>query len=265
MSHLIGLGSYAFLWQHSQRATRPLTLDEELAQTAAAGCARYQICDDPRLPHDEQGLRALRAEADRHGVELELGTRGVATEHLERFVAAARILGARVLRSMLTSGDDRPTIAQAELRIRPLLPQLEDAGVDLALETYEQVATVDLVSLVEAIGHDRVGICLDPANVVARLEHPLDTIRRTAPYVKSLHVKDFAFTRSDGWVGFHFTGARMGEGMLDLDALLAAVDTTRVAAIVEHWLPWQGDAATTEREERAWTGATLDHLRKALA
>lgn len=265
MSARIGLGTYAFFWQHSQRATRPLTLVEELERTAAAGATVYQICDDARLPSDARGLHALRGEADALGVALELGTRGVATEHLEGFVAAARILGARVLRSMLTAGDDRPTIAEAERRILPLLPQLEDAGVDLALETYEQVATTDLVSLVEAVGHDRVGICLDPANVVARLEHPSDVIRRTAPYVTSLHVKDFAFTRSDGWVGFQLAGARMGEGLLDARELLAAVDTTRVAAIVEHWLPWRGDAETTEREERDWTAATLDHLREALA
>nr|BFF24635.1 hypothetical protein GCM10025732_26000 [Glycomyces mayteni] len=42
----------------------------------------------------------------------------------------------------------------------------------LALETYEQVATEKLVELVSAAGSPNIGVCLDPANVVARLEHP---------------------------------------------------------------------------------------------
>ena len=33
-----------------------------------------------------------------------------------------------------------------------------------------------------------------------------DVVERTAPYVNSLHVKDFAFSRRGGWVGFLSAG-----------------------------------------------------------
>ena len=60
-------------------------------------------------------------------------------------------------------------------------------------------------------------MCLDPANCVAALERPRDVVAATAPYVKNWHVKDFAFTRQAGWVGFNLAGCPLGEGLLDYD------------------------------------------------
>ena len=81
-----------------------------------------------------------------------------------------------------------------------MIGDYEQAGVTLALETYEQVPTAALIELVTTIDSPRLGICLDPGNTVANLEHPDDVTRRCAPYVKNWHVKDFDFTRSPGWV-----------------------------------------------------------------
>ncbi len=67
-------------------------------------------------------------------------------------------------------------------------------------------------------------MCLDPANCVAALELPRDVVDRDAPYVKNWHVKDFAFTRQDGWVGFNLVGCPLGEGLLDYDSIAKAVD-----------------------------------------
>ncbi|MET0674126.1 MAG: TIM barrel protein, partial [Microbacterium pygmaeum] len=139
----------------------------------------------------------------------------------------------------------------------------EASGVTLALETYEQVATTDLLSVVDAIGSEHLGICLDPANVVARLERPRDCVELTAPRVKNVHVKDFAFARQPGWVGFTYGGARMGEGLHDYPHLRETVGPQErgVNEIVEHWLSWQGDPQTTITTERDWTRATLEYLR----
>lgn len=262
MQDTIGLGSYAFFWQHSELVPEPLTLADELRATAELGVRRYQICDDPRLPEADRDLADLRAVANDLGVVLELGTRGTNEAHLSRFLGAAKALGATIVRSMATSGDDRPSMSESERRLRAVAPQFEDAGVDLALETYEQISSSDLVSLIEAVASDRIGICLDPANTVAALEHPRDVIRRCAPYTKNVHLKDFAFSRRDGWVGFELTGCRFGDGLLEIADLEQAVDLTKVSAIVEHWLPWPGEAADAIEKERDWTNATLDHFRK---
>jgi sugar phosphate isomerase/epimerase len=246
----VGLGTYAFFWRKGR-----LTIEDMLRRTAERGLGLFQICDDERVTAlSAAGLRELRAVADDLGVALELGTRGVDPAHLARYLELARALGAPLVRSMVPRGAD------AEPALRAALPGYEDAGVTLALETYEQLPTRDLVALVETIASPRLGICLDPANCVANLEHPRDVIAACAPYTVDVHVKDFAFTRRDGWVGFTLAGAVCGTGLLDLGAVLAVAPDA--ARIVEHWLPWQGDDETTAAREEEWTTATLDYLKE---
>ena len=123
-------------------------------------------------------------------------------------------------------------------------------------------ATADLVGLVDSFGSAQLGICLDPGNVVARLERPRDAVELAAPLVANVHVKDFAFARQPGWVGFTYSGAPLGEGLHDYPRMRAAVDPDArgINEIVEHWLPWQGDPETTIRTEREWTRTTLEYL-----
>jgi hypothetical protein len=88
-------------------------------------------------------------------------------------------------------------------------------------------------------------------------------VELTTDVVANVHVKDFAFDRQAGWVGFTYSGARMGEGLHDYPHLLETVRPRErgIDEIVEHWLPWQGDPETTVRTEREWTRATVDYLR----
>jgi sugar phosphate isomerase/epimerase len=262
---MIGLGTYAFFWQHSDRAPEPLSLPDMLARTRALDVDLFQICDyAPLLGFSASELRELRATADGLGIRLELGTRGVAVEHLATFLELAEVLGAPLVRSMLFAPGSRPSMAEAEASLRMALTAYENAGVDLALETYEQVSTSALIELVEAVGSDRLGICLDPANTVARLENPADVIERCAPYVKNLHVKDFQFTRQDGWVGFTLVGAELGTGLLDYSHELRTVDPDArgINRIVEHWLPWQGSFDETAAREDDWTASALTYMKE---
>jgi sugar phosphate isomerase/epimerase len=262
---MIGLGTYAFFWQHSDRAPEPLTLADMLARTRALDVDLFQVCDyAPLLGYSAAELRELRATADALGIRLELGTRGVDAAHLATFLGLADVLGASLVRSMLYAPGSRPSMAEAEASLRLALPAYEAAGVDLALETYEQVATTALVELVETIGSDRLGICLDPANTIARLENPSDVIERSAPHVKNVHVKDFQFTRQDGWVGFNLVGAELGTGLLDYSHELRTVDPDArgINRIVEHWLPWQGSFDETAAMENTWTATALQYMKE---
>ncbi|MCG7308865.1 TIM barrel protein [Brachybacterium sp. ACRRE] len=260
----IGIGSYALFWEGSERNPDRLGIADMIDRAAQLDCDVFQICDDARIEDaDADELAALRERAARHGLRLELGTRTIDPDHLARYVAIARALDARVLRSMIQTHEVSGGIEQAVLALRTTLPLLESAGIALALETYEQLPTEDLLRVVRTLDSPLVGICLDPGNCVSALEHPDDVIDAVAPFTLDLHVKDFHFARQEGWVGFTFSGARMGEGLLDLDHELDAVyrEGRRPAAIAEHWLPWQGDAATTIARERDWTEATLAALR----
>ncbi|MBM7473608.1 sugar phosphate isomerase/epimerase family protein [Subtercola frigoramans] len=261
---MIGLSTYAYFWQHSELAPARLDLHAMLRDTAARGVEVFQICDyAPLAEMTPDALQAVARTAGDLGVTLELGTKGVSPEHLRSFLQIADHLGAKLVRSMLFSPTERPTAAEAETSLREVLPAYDEAGVTLALETYEQVASTDLVSLVEAVGHPRLGICLDPANSVAALENPRDVIDRTQPYVVNLHVKDFAFTRRGGWVGFTLEGAPLGTGLLDYDYLVEKVrpDERGINQIIEHWLPLGESIDETIAQENTWNTHNLNYLR----
>jgi len=260
----IGLSTYAFFWQHHELAPARLDLAGMLDRTAEAGVGLFQICDYPQVEQlDESGLAAIKARADDLGITLELGTKGVSVQHLARYRSLAGALGASVVRSMVYSPTERPTLAEAQFSIETELGAWEAEGLTLALETYEQVSSTDLVSLVETVGRDSFGICLDPANTVAALENPRDVIDRTAPYVKNIHVKDFQFTRRGGWVGFTLEGAQLGTGLLDYDHLIATVRPAErgISQVIEHWLPLGASIEETIAEENTWNTHNLQYLR----
>lgn len=261
---MIGLSTYAFFWQHSDRAPEPLTLSEMLYRTREAGVDLFQVCDyAPLLSYSAAELQGIRSLADDLGITLELGTKGLQTEHLATFLSIAEVFGATFVRSMVNAPDSTPTLVEAESLLRAALPAFEAAGVTLALETYEQVSSADLVALVETVASPALGITLDPANSVAALEHPRDVVERTAPYVRGIHVKDFAFSRRGGWVGFTLEGVPLGTGLLDYDHLVSTVrpEERGINQVIEHWLTWRDSFDETARLENEWNSHNLSYLR----
>lgn len=256
---MIGLGTYTFFWQWHPSAPTPVGWRTMLDKTRDFGCSVFQFCDyAPFHEITSREMGDIARYADALGIQLELGTRGLDAGHLDHYIGFCQQADARVLRSMVKADE----IANAEDLIREVLPSLERADVSLSLETYEQIRVPQLVELVHAVDSEHVGICLDPANSVAALDMPAHTIELCAPYVNNLHVKDFAFTRRDGWVGFTYTGTTLGDGLLDYDSMVTRTQAVErgISQIVEHWLIWQGDSESTCRLEDEWTRHSLDYL-----
>ncbi|MDN4609879.1 sugar phosphate isomerase/epimerase family protein [Arthrobacter burdickii] len=260
----IGLSSYAFFWQLSDRVSAPISIHQALERTADLGVDLFQICDYvPLESMDATELEAVRSTADRLGISLELGTKGIRPEHLRKFLHTAIVLRAPLLRTMFNGPGHTPTADEAVAILEEVLPEFEAAGVRIAVETYEQVPTSRILEVIRTVGSPYLGICSDPANTVAALEMPREVIDTVAPYVLNMHIKDFAFTRKDGWVGFTYAGALLGEGLLDYDYMVRAVQPHQrnINQIVEHWLPWQDSEAETIRLENQWTQHSIHYLR----
>jgi len=257
---MIGLGTYSFFWHHWAENPNRIDLLEALRRTRALDVDLFQICDYAPLDlMSDTDLAEVSATAKDLGITLEVGTKGVSPEKLDRYLEIALALDATLVRSMVFAPDSRPTLHEAEGYLRAAAERYADAGVTLALETYEQLSTDALVGLIEAVGHPSLGICLDPANAVAALENPRDVIDRTNPYVKSIHVKDFAFTRRGGWVGFTLEGAPLGTGLLDYDYLMSTVrpEERGINRVIEHWLPLHDTLDETIRLEDEWNTHNL--------
>ncbi|MCA6983837.1 sugar phosphate isomerase/epimerase family protein [Pectobacterium brasiliense] len=259
----IGLSTYAFFWRASSRVPNPLGLEAMLEQTAESGTGVFQICDYAAVEAlSSAELEKLRQRAVDLGIQLELGTRGLATDHLTRYLTMARALDVRFIRTMFNTATHKPTQDEALALLRRVLPEFEQHNIQLGLETYEQVRTRDVLAVVDAIDSPALGICLDPGNCVAALEYPREVIELTASRVVNLHIKDFAFARQEGWVGFTYSGCLLGTGLLDYDALHQIVrpNERNINQIVEHWLPWQANAEETCRLEDTWTRHSLNYL-----
>ncbi|NKX49675.1 TIM barrel protein [Arthrobacter deserti] len=260
----IGLSTYAFFWQLSDRVPDPLDLHQVLERTAALDVAVFQICDyAPLEAMTDRELRAVRATAGSLGIGLELGTRGIRPEHLGRFLHIAGILGSPLVRTMSKLPGHSPTVAEAGQLLGGVLPDFGAAGVKIAVETYEQVPTADVLEVIRRVGSAHLRVCSDPANTVAALEMPREVIDAVAPYVLNMHIKDFAFRRKEGWVGFTYSGAPLGEGLLDYDYMVRKLQPgeRNINQIIEHWLPWQDSGEETVRLENQWTRQSLDFLR----
>lgn len=259
----IGVSTYAFFWRSSDAAPGPLSLSAMLDETAGLGASVFQICDYPAVESMSPAqLKNLRDHAARLGVTLELGTRGISLARLERYRELAALLGVSFVRSMLHTADHKPSPAEAISLLRQAVPRYRDQGVTLGLETYEQVPTKDLLTVVRGVDSPNLGVCLDPGNCVARLEMPAYVIGEVAPHVVNMHVKDFAFTRQEGWAGFSLTGCPLGTGLLDYDGMVRAVRPRArgINQIVELWLPRASTMEETCRIEQEWTRQSAGFL-----
>jgi sugar phosphate isomerase/epimerase len=252
----VGISTYAFTWRSKLRPRGSLTLTEMVEQTRSLGGSVLQICDyEPidRLGRTE--LLEVRDVAASNGVRLELGTRGVEPETLRRYFKLAEALGASLVRTMYAKFGDCVPRDIFERNLAAAGEYFGDAGIRLSIETYELISTHDLVSTLRRLGNPWLGICLDPANSLAALELPQDVVLTAAPFVSSVHVKDFGFARREEGFGFEVTGRRLGDGQLDYQSMLDAIEWqgTDINFILEHWLTWQGSAEATCETEIEWT------------
>lgn len=189
-------------------------------------------------------LREVRARAEAMGLYIETGVGfvnparfptttavlalgdGDYRRGLERQIQVARELGWTELRSGFGNETDRVNphlpwtrqLAETRAFLHMLAPLLRDLGCRLNLETHADVTTYELVPLIEAIGPDIVGICLDTGNLLCRAEEPVTAIQRIAPYVHQTHIKDCILYAAEQ--GLVRQMRPCGEGLFDWDVVL---------------------------------------------
>lgn len=264
----LGIGSYTFTWAAGvpgQRPTRPLSPRQLLDRAARLGVRVVQFCDNlplTRLPASE--LDAFVARARELDLAIEIGTRGVSNPaEILACLALARRFASPFVRLVVDAAGHEPSPAECVSRLRPLLPRFAEAGVMLALENHDRFPAATLASLVEQLGPDRAGICLDTVNSFGALEGPEVVVRTLAPYTVNLHLKDFTVTRVQSQLGFTIQGCPAGQGRLNVPWLLAQLRAAGrdVNAILELWTPFGPTLEATLRRERRWAAASVRSLR----
>ena len=268
----LGIGSYTYGW-HSGTYGWELTKDrphltaEDLIERAAGfGVPVVQIVLRPALDAlDDAALARVRVLAEARQVEIEVGTAGCDPGTLCRWLQAARALNARLLRTIFTQPS--PGLVEEEACLREILPEFRQAGVALAVENHETSSCRDLRRLVDAIGEEHFGVCLDTVNSLGRGEGVWEVAEVLLPVTLNLHVKDFTVTRGGTDMGFTITGAPTGRGRLDIPHLLERMHAHRpeVSAILEQWTPLQGTFEESVAEQERWAAEGVPYLQRLLA
>jgi sugar phosphate isomerase/epimerase len=184
-------------------------------------------------------LRKVRAHAEKHGIELEIGMRsicptskafdasqGTAEQQIERMVNAAKIAGSKIVRAFLGTMNDRPGAVPIEQHIdntimvlRNVRSKVLDSGVKIAIENHAgDMQARELKGLIEGAGKDFVGACLDSGNPLWVVEDPHLTLETLAPYVLTSHIRDTAVWRIPEGAAVQWV--RMGEGNIGIDRYL---------------------------------------------
>ena len=98
---------------------------------------------------------------------------------------------------------------------------------------------------------------------LASLEGPEIVVDTLAPYVVSLHAKDFLVHRSPHQMGFEITGTPAGQGSLDFPWLLRKIGEARRSpnVVLELWPPSERDLEATISKEWQWFEASIRYLR----
>ena len=209
----LGVTSYAFTWEvgvpgyvfAGGDAVPPerLTAMGLLDRAASLGVSVLQLLDNvPLQDTASASLRLLRDRADRLGISLEVGTRGIDLPHLGAYLRVAEALGSPLVRVVIDTADHHPSPDEVVSSLRAVLPAYDAVGVDLAIENHDRFESRVLLGILAGISSSRVGICLDTVNSLGALEPPDVVVAALGPHAMSLHVKDFQIRRVSHAMGF---------------------------------------------------------------
>lgn len=260
----IGAGSYTYSWWAIQQQERGVSPEEIIFALVdkvwATGLKIVQICDN--VPLEKLNNNQL-IELGRHcmdlGIDIQIGTRGIAHAHMASMLERAKFCGAKLVRTMLVDlQGNHASVAEGIENLKAIMPQYEMGGVVVGIENHDRHSTKDLTRLLRAVDSPMLGVCIDTVNSFAAVETPDQVIRELMPFAKNLHLKDFRVRRINRGMGFLIEGTPVGDGALNLELLKQA--PAGIDAIIEFWPPEQETIDKTVQMEDAWVQRSLENL-----
>lgn len=170
------------------------------------------------LGDDPVYLLELRGALDEHGMICEVDTRGTSIRELSPVLKAAKILGARTIRTYVRYLEFEPAVLyESADELRAVLPILQDLDLRIAIENHEYERMSELMDVLKRVDNQRIGICYDTGNSMMAWEDPLQAARLANP-IYSVHFKDHTVVLDHefGWV---VCGVPLGDGNINLEEM----------------------------------------------
>ncbi len=157
------------------------------------------------------------------------------TQHWRRNLAIARadaLLAGRLKLPLVSfhagflphdpADPERATLLE---RLRAIVDVFEEHGVRVAFETGQESADT-LVAVLDDLARPSAGVNFDPANMLLYgMGEPVDALKKLAPRVRQVHVKDARRTAQSGTWGSEVT---VGTGDVDWKKFFAVLDAARL-------------------------------------
>lgn len=264
----IGISSFSYTWAVGLpgfRPRRPMGLLDLLDEAIRLDLRVVQVANNIPLHETPAGeLDCFEHRARSNHIQVEVATRGIQPENLRRYLALAVRFQSPFLRVVIDSAGHEPTPEAVIDLVKPLQSEFQESGITLAFENHDRFPVRALVDIVQRLGPEWTGICLDTANSFGALEGPHIVVQTLAPYTVNLHLKDLIVYRAVHTMSFTIEGRPIGQGMLDIPWILDQVRRYGRDAnvILEMWTPPDEVLEDTIRKERQWVEDSVAYLRK---
>jgi sugar phosphate isomerase/epimerase len=267
---LVGIGTYTYTWSFGVPGStppHPMSLYDLIDKAVKFRVDCIQIADNfPLLDQHPEELTEIREYALNNHISIEIGGRGLTEGNLEHYIELAAFFSSPVLRMIIDQLEYKPDMDTVVSVIRNALNSLESNGVTLALENHDRLHSSVFRQIIETVGHDNAGICLDCVNSMGIGEGIETVLENLVPYTVNLHVKDFSVSRVSHNMGLVIEGTPAGKGFLNLPEVLRKLGSYGKcrSAILELWTPPDETLAKTMEREEAWAHESILYMNKII-
>jgi 3-oxoisoapionate decarboxylase len=215
-------------------------LEGFIAIATELGAKVLEIYDPWLRALSDDDLRALRDRLASLGMTPVVSS-GLMMGPFESALRSARILDAKLIRHGLTDvlcgdrhalgGKWKELVAEVRAELAERGPRAADDGRVLAIENHQDFGSDELAEFCETTRG--VGVCLDTGNTFPVAEAPLDFVRRVAPHVRHVHLKDYRVQFTDE--GYRLVRCAIGDGAAPIAAMLdiLAARGQKLTAVLE--------------------------------
>lgn len=266
----LGISSYTYTWAvgiPGSMPQDPLSICGLLEKAYSSGIKLVQIADNlpvEKLTEDE--LELLFDYSFEKGISLEMGARGLTPEHTMESLLVAQIIQSPILRMVIDSAGYEPSITTIKSIITDLLPEFSSRKIKLAIENHDRLKAREFAEIINSIGSEWVGICLDSVNSMGAGEGFETVSDILIPYTLNLHIKDFTIRRVSHKMGIIIEGAPAGRGLLNIPDLLIRTSQNGLcqSAILELWTPPEQAIEATIKKEAKWAEESIEYLKTVI-
>jgi sugar phosphate isomerase/epimerase len=266
----LGVSSYTYTWAVGVPGSipdKPLSANDLVDKAAASGLKLVQIADNlPLEKMKESELIGLKKYAEGKGVEIEMGGRGLSPEHTIACLEASRSLNSPILRMVIDGAGFEPDLNSVISALKELVPEFKSRKIKLAIENHDRFKAREFEKIIQGVGSEWIGICLDSVNSMGAGEGFEEVSKILLPYTINLHIKDFTIRRVSHKMGIIIEGVPAGKGMLNIRDLVNKLYFTNFcqSAILELWTPPEKEIGDTILKEEKWANESIEYLKSVM-